>query len=85
MELGSRKVLEQSDLWDLTGQNKAGCIHTTYDRQLQRSASLKYPYVREPSPYAAAPVSQPHCLKAVRFLPRLRTYIDQRCTHMQLA
>ena len=80
MELGSRKVLEHSDLWDLTRQNEAGRIHSTYDRQLQRTASLKYPHVREPSSYAAALVSQPHLPRAVSFLLRMYYVHVHACT-----
>lgn len=46
MKLGSEKVLDESDLWDLARGHEAAGVHAKYAEQLQRTSSSKYPHVR---------------------------------------
>lgn len=47
MSLGSRKHLEQEDLWDLSDQHKAAGLYETYkDCMLDTAVAKKHPYVR---------------------------------------
>jgi hypothetical protein len=50
MKLGSEKVLDENDLWDMAHGNEAAGIHAKYAEQLQRTSSLKYPHVRIKTP-----------------------------------
>lgn len=51
MAIGSKKHLEQEDLWDISEQNKAAGLYEKYKKCMEETAgnNTKHPYVRLPS------------------------------------
>ena len=58
MHIGSKKHLEQDDLWDLSDDHKASGLYKKYSAAMEETVTAKkHPYVRS----GLAPSKQPRC------------------------